>query len=183
MSESARRDFRRRSPPSSCMKFRFVLLGPDDDQDDSAQERAATRRWVPQGTRIGWITGSNLFLEPALSYQVAQQLAGTERIPLSEQTLRHRLREHGLLASIDAGRQMLQVRRILDGSPRQVLHLNAVDLLGGRKPVQMSSSRTSLPEAECRVCRAGRQCVAERPKLLVPNSTVIVRKRGLPGNQ
>jgi hypothetical protein len=28
------------------------------------------------------------FLEPAVSYQVAQQMAGTERLPLSEQTLR-----------------------------------------------------------------------------------------------
>ena len=73
---------------------------------------------------------------------------GSERFPLSEQTLRHRLREHGLLASIDAGRQMLQVRRILEGSPRQVLHLNADDLMGGRKPVQTSYSRTSLPSAE-----------------------------------
>jgi len=83
------------------------------------------RKWVPLGTRIGWVVGSDLFLEPALSYQVVQRMAGTERVPLSEQTLRHRLREHGLLVSIDAGRQMLQVRRTLDGTPRQVLHLNA----------------------------------------------------------
>jgi hypothetical protein len=32
---------------------------------------------------------------------------------VSEQTLRHRLREHGLLASIHVGRQMLLVRRTL----------------------------------------------------------------------
>ena len=97
---------------------------------------------------IGWISGNDLFLEPSLSYQVAQHVAGSERLPLSEQTLRHRLREHGLLVSIDAGRQMLQVRRILEGSPRQVLHLNADDFIGGRKPVQTSSSRTSLPGAD-----------------------------------
>jgi hypothetical protein len=34
------------------------------------------------------------------------------------------------LASIDAGRRMLQVRRTLDGAPRQVLHMNVRDLLG-----------------------------------------------------
>jgi hypothetical protein len=66
---------------------------------------------------------SDLFLDSAVSYQVAQQLAGAERIQVSEQTLRHRLRERGLLASLDSGRQMVQVRRTLEGIPRQVLHL------------------------------------------------------------
>jgi hypothetical protein len=56
-------------------------------------------------------------------------MAGTERLPVSAQTLRHRLREHGLLASIDAGRQMLLVRRTLEGRPRQVLHLKACDFV------------------------------------------------------
>src|ERR1039458_5398969 len=75
------------------------------------RRKSAGRAWTPQGTRIGWIAGSDLFLDPALSYQVAQQAAGTERLLLSEQSLRHRLRESGLLASVDAGRQMLLVRR------------------------------------------------------------------------
>ena len=78
--------------------------------------------------RVGWLARSDLFLEPAASYQVAQQAAGLERLPVSEQTLRHRLREHGLLASIDVGRQMLLVRRTLEGYPRQVLHLKVSDL-------------------------------------------------------
>lgn len=90
--------------------------------------RKQGRGWVAQGARIGWITGSDLFLDPTVSYQIVQQMAGPERIPLSEQTLRHRLRERGLLASIDAGRQMLQVRRTLEGRPRQVLHLKASHL-------------------------------------------------------
>jgi hypothetical protein len=42
---------------------------------------------------VGWIVRSDLFLEPAVSYQVVQQSAGAERLPVSEQTLRHRLRE------------------------------------------------------------------------------------------
>jgi hypothetical protein len=87
------------------------------------------RGWAPQGTRIGWIAGSDLFLDPTLSYQVVQQIAGTERLPVSEQTLRHRLRDHGLLASTDVGRQMLQVRRTLEDRPRQVLHFKATHLL------------------------------------------------------
>ena len=47
---------------------------------------------------------------------------------MSEQTIRHRLNERGLLASTDAGRQMLQVRRTLEGRPRQVLHLKTYRL-------------------------------------------------------
>ncbi|HEY1754176.1 MAG TPA: hypothetical protein VGG72_02185 [Bryobacteraceae bacterium] len=88
------------------------------------------RAWVPQGVRIGWLAGSDVFLESAASYQVAQQVAGSEPFTVSEQTLRHRLHERRLLASVDAGRHMLLVRRTLDGQPRQVLHLNTSDLLG-----------------------------------------------------
>ena len=87
------------------------------------------RAWAPQGTRIGWVSGSDLFLEPDASYEVAQQIAGTERLSVSAQALRHRLREHDLLASVDAGRQMLLVRRTLEGTARQVLHLKVNDLL------------------------------------------------------
>jgi len=83
------------------------------------------RGWAAQGTRIGWVAEADAFLEPTISYQVAQDLAGSERILVGEQTLRHRLREGGLLASVDVGRQMLMVRRTLEGSPRQVLHLKA----------------------------------------------------------
>jgi hypothetical protein len=43
--------------------------------------------------------------------------------------LHHRLREKGLLASVDPNRQMVQIRRTLEGYPRQVLHLKAKDLI------------------------------------------------------
>jgi len=84
--------------------------------------------WASQGARIGWITRNDLFLEPTASYRVAQAVAGTERLPLSQQALYHRLQQSGLLASVDEGRQMVQVRRTLEGCPRQVLHLRAADL-------------------------------------------------------
>ena len=86
--------------------------------------------WTLVGACIGWIAGSDLYLDSSISYEVAQQTASTERISISEQTLRHRLHSHGLLASIDAGRQTLLVRRTLEGRPRQVLHLKALDLGG-----------------------------------------------------
>jgi len=96
-------------------------------------ERCGWRRtgsgWVASGIRIGWVKQSDLFLEPAASYQIAQQVAGVERLPIGAQTLRHRLREQGLLASVDVGREMLLVRRTLEGCPRQVLHLRSSNLV------------------------------------------------------
>jgi len=91
--------------------------------------RKRNRSWVAQGPRVGWVVATDVFLEPAISYEVVQRLAGPERLPVSAQTLRHRLREHGMLASIDTGRQMLLVRRTLEGIPRQVLHLKACNLV------------------------------------------------------
>jgi hypothetical protein len=73
----------------------------------------------------------------------ARQEAGTERLAVGEQALRQRLREHGLLASIDEGRQMLQIRRTLEGRPRQVLHLKCGDLQG---PVaEFNGERSAKP--------------------------------------
>lgn len=65
----------------------------------------------------------------AANYLVAQQVAGADQLPISEQALRHRLHQRGLLASTDVGRKMLQVRRTLEGRPRLVLHLRISDLL------------------------------------------------------
>jgi hypothetical protein len=92
--------------------------------------KSTAQGWIPQGIRIGWITGDDLFLEPTASYHIANAIAGIERLTLSQQTMHHRLRDSGLLASVDEGRQMVQVRRTLAGSARQVLHLRAQDLSG-----------------------------------------------------
>jgi hypothetical protein len=48
---------------------------------------------------------------------------------LGEQAIRQKLRLNGLLASVDQGRKMLQVRRTLEGTSKQVLHLKASHLL------------------------------------------------------
>jgi hypothetical protein len=75
------------------------------------------------------VVGNDLFLESTASYQVAQQSAGSEHLSVSEQTLRYRLRDRGLLVSTDPGRQMLSVRRTLGGCVRQVIHLRANDIM------------------------------------------------------
>lgn len=62
-----------------------------------------------QGARIGWIAGPDLFLDAPVSCQIAQRVAGDQRLTVSELALRHRMRGQGFLASVDAGRQMLLV--------------------------------------------------------------------------
>jgi hypothetical protein len=96
--------------------------------------------WISRGTRIGWVSGTDLFLDPGASYQVAETLAGSERLGVTGQTLRHRLREHGLLRSTDLGRQTLTVRRIVEGIPSLVLHLKSDVLLGSRANLLASAS-------------------------------------------
>jgi hypothetical protein len=121
--------------------------------DDAAVwgwQRKPNGRWTPSGTRIGWVAGGDLFLDPAASYQVACDLAGSERL-VGEQALRHRLRERGFLASVDAGREMVQVRRTLEGRPRQVLHLKSRDLRVEMKtsedPAGRPAFRSTTPAA------------------------------------
>jgi hypothetical protein len=52
-----------------------------------------------------------------------------EVLPVSESTLRKRIHEKGLLASIDEARQTLTVRRTVGGSSKGVLHLLRITLL------------------------------------------------------
>lgn len=107
---------------------------PEDPAMYGWQNQGRGRNWKAQGIRIGWVAGVDLYLEPSASYQVAQQVAGAGRLAVSQQTLRSRLQEHGLLVSTDLGRQMLTVRRTLEGQPRQVLHLKVSDVIGADGP-------------------------------------------------
>jgi hypothetical protein len=98
---------------------------------------------LPQGPCIGWVSGDDLFLDPAISYRVARALGGYESLPLSEQALRRRLHDHSLLVSTDAGREMLTVRRTLAGCPRQVLHLSTTTLSA---PTEIPGASQSQPQ-------------------------------------
>ena len=87
------------------------------------RERGA---WEPLGECIGWIDDEDLYLEPGAAY-LCVQTAGRdmgEALAVSEQTLKKRLREKGLLASTDEKRETLTVRRTLAGSKRDVLHFS-----------------------------------------------------------
>jgi hypothetical protein len=98
---------------------------PEAPQNWGWRRKGSRERWIPQGVRIGWLEGGDLYLEPRLSYGVAQLMAENEGLSVSERMLRHRLKQAQCLVSIDESRQMLSVRRMLEGCSRQVLHLRA----------------------------------------------------------
>lgn len=85
----------------------------------------AREEWQPQGHLVGWTEGKNLYLEPDSAYAEAQRLAVEqgENLSITPQTLRKRLKDKGLLASIDSRRQKLTVRKTVQGTRRDVMHL------------------------------------------------------------
>ena len=82
--------------------------------------------WEAMGSRIGWIDGDDLFLDPSSSFKTAQEMARHgERIPVGEKTLHKRMADSGLLASTEQGRGKLTVRKELEGKRRSVLHVKS----------------------------------------------------------
>jgi len=69
------------------------------------------------------VDGGDIYLEPTGAYRVIQMMARDMNEPFatSEQTLKKRLCEKGLLASVDARRETLTVRRSIAGSTKSVL--------------------------------------------------------------
>ena len=70
------------------------------------------------GVRIGWLTGDDVLLDESASYRVAEQIFDAGPLLMNERAVRLHLRKWGLLASIDTARQVLLVRRTLEGRPR-----------------------------------------------------------------
>jgi hypothetical protein len=101
---------------TQAMGWRERIIGTGD---------FAAEEWQPQGDRIGWVDGENLYLEADASFRVAQEQArGGETLTLHPRTLRKRLRERGFLLSTDVERETLTVRRTIEGvKDRAVLHL------------------------------------------------------------
>ncbi len=97
---------------------------PDRGPGSCGWRRDGTGRWAPLGGCIGWVEGDNLYLEPAAAFR-AVQLFGRdtgEALAIGEPTLRRRLRDKELLASVDHARETLTVRRNIGGSSKNVLH-------------------------------------------------------------
>jgi hypothetical protein len=87
--------------------------------------------FIPSGDCVGWVDGDHLYLDLTAAYRVAQALGrdSAEGISVGEQTLKKRLHDKKLLASIDEKRETLTVRRILAGTSRPVLHFLRTTIL------------------------------------------------------
>lgn len=89
------------------------------------------QEWHPQGPLVGWAAADDLYLDPDAAFKAAQAMAGGtgEGISVGATTLHKRLRQGGHLASVDAQRGKLTVRRTLGGARRRVLHLRVSSVL------------------------------------------------------
>ena len=114
-----------------------VHLAPRGNESaDLTFESCGWRRMMggsysPQGDCIGWISGDDVYLDPTAAYGTAQAMARDigECQPVSEQTMRKRLNERAILASVDEKRQTLTVRKTIGGYSKDVLHLRRATLL------------------------------------------------------
>jgi hypothetical protein len=111
------------------------LAGLDGEQPDKEPRACGWRcnggTWLRNGDCVGWAVADAIYLEPITAYRLVQLAASAagESITVSEHTLKKRLREKGLLASIDETYETLTIRRTLAGSSRKVLHLRRAVVL------------------------------------------------------
>jgi hypothetical protein len=100
-------------------------------RDGKMQESANRFGWgtrggelIPLGDCVGWLDGDDIYIDSTAAYRQVQLLGRDtgESIPVTEQTLRRRLREKGLLASVDTAHQTITVRRTIEGTQKDVLH-------------------------------------------------------------
>jgi len=94
-----------------------------------------------QGACVGWLDGADLYLEPEAAYAAVQSFAreSGDSLAVTSRTLHKRLREQGLLESVDTERDRLTVRRTLGEARRDVLHLRA-ETIYPPEPSQPSQS-------------------------------------------
>jgi hypothetical protein len=101
--------------------------------------------WEAHGSRVGWIDGDKIYLDPDASFKAAQSMAlGGDGLAITPQTLRKRLAEKGLLIR-EGNRDELTVRRVLGGVQHHVLHLRRNALLPAPPPAKATSATTGKP--------------------------------------
>jgi hypothetical protein len=135
------------------------IASPNGDQPDNAQSYGWRRNtvgtgdhereeWRPQGKRIGWVDGNNLYLEPDSSYTLAQELTKHtgEGLTIGKTILHKRLRDRKLLRTFE-GKRGLTARVTLEGVRQPVLHFHTSDLL---EPAQSAQSAQSPQSAEAK---------------------------------
>jgi hypothetical protein len=104
---------------------------PDRSPRCCGWKRDGSGSWSPMGDRIGWVADDDIYLEATAAYRAAQVVGRDvgEVLPVSEQTLKKRLHEKGLLATTDPKRETLAVRKSIGGCSKDVLHPHRHTLL------------------------------------------------------
>lgn len=101
----------------------------------------ARTEWRAEGSRVGWVEEGDVYLDPTAAFGAAQAAGQSvgEPLTITLHTLKRRLRERWLLASIETrgGRDRLEVRRTLQGQRRDVLHLT-IGALRGEEVAQVA---------------------------------------------
>jgi hypothetical protein len=105
---------------------RAHVAGPEGENPKHPEAwgwRFSGGEWWPQGERVGWVDGEDLYLEPEVAFAAAQKQGRDvgDHLSVTGRTLNKRLNERGLLDSTDPPH--LAVRRVLQGRRRRVLHL------------------------------------------------------------
>jgi hypothetical protein len=108
----------------------------------------ARDEWRPMGARVGWLDGEDLYLESEAAFAAAQSVARDtgDSLAVTSRILHKRMHEQGLLASTEQEHGALAVRRTLQGTRRNVLHLRADRLVCPR--TAQPAQRAQLPTRE-----------------------------------
>ncbi len=87
----------------------------------------------PQGDRIGWIDGEDVYLQPDAAHSVARRIGSEtgDSIVLNPRTMQKRLHEAGALVTVEKSRGTHTVRRTIGNRREVVLHLHASRLETG----------------------------------------------------
>jgi hypothetical protein len=107
---------------------------------------SSQREWRPQGPRLGWTEGVDVYLLPDEAYQCARRLSSDgDGLTIGVKTLTRRLHERGFLASRPAAGHRLLTRCIAEGRRHYVMHfhIRALSVVGTSQ-----TSPTSQPAAE-----------------------------------
>lgn len=105
----------------SAWGWRFKTFGAGENERDE---------WQPQGARCGYVEGEDIFLLPDISYTLVRRLGDAgDGLRISAGVLWKRMKEAGLLVSVDEKRETLKIRRVLENRGQNVLHLSKSSIM------------------------------------------------------
>ncbi|MCE9564038.1 MAG: hypothetical protein K8U57_18500 [Planctomycetes bacterium] len=106
------------------------VAAPDGSEPDKSGQWGWRDRH-PLGTCVGWVDGDDLYLEPALSFGAACDVAESvnDGFHIGVRDLQKRLDSAGLLVGVKAGRQRTARKTLGGKTSRPVLHLKVSSLV------------------------------------------------------